>query len=99
MTPLTALETEDAVVNSTSSSVTTPPPTRRRRWAQLMIDLKDTLLLRIRSRNISARERHALHKEIASDPEAERAVERILAANPHLRRKAHDQGAISDKHG
>lgn len=100
MTLSSVNEVEDLTVDTTPPEPThdPAPPVQRTRPIQILIDVKDALLLRIRSRKLTDRERRKLHEDTANDPEVLRALERTLAAHPQFRRKASGSG-ISDKHG
>lgn len=102
MRPLPVIEVENAAVDSMPDPVPSQksaPITRRAGVLQILIDVKDALLLKMRSRKLTERERRQLHQDIAKDPEVERALGRALAAHPQYRRKARNQGGLSDKHG
>jgi len=95
--PVSAIEVEDAALDVEPMPDPSPAP-RGQRALQVLIDAKDAILLRIRSRKLTERERRDLHEGMANDPEVRRALDRTLAANPQFRRKAHDRSGISDKH-
>lgn len=101
MTPPSVIEIEDAVVDSNPDCTPTPnraPDSKRADFLQVLIDAKDAILLRIRSRKLTESERRNLHQDMANDPEVQRALERTLAAHPQFRRKAHDRSDTSDRH-
>jgi hypothetical protein len=96
MTP-SAARAEDPIVDTKGSGL---GEANRKRPGILggLVDVKDAIVLRLRSRGLTEGQRRQLHDELAKDPEIERALERALAANPQLQRKGQEPGAVSDRH-
>lgn len=72
-------------------------------WARhvmrLLTEAKETIMLRLLSRNLSAEERRKIQAEVAKDPKVDKALRETLTARPQFRRKASGGGGIQGRPG
>lgn len=79
-----------------ADAVNSGPIHQKGRLMQLLLDCKDALVFRIRSRKLTERQRRKIHEDTVDDPEVQQALERTLAAHPQFRRKASKGGGVPD---
>ena len=66
---------------------------------RFVMDAKDALLLRMRSRKLTEAERRGFHDDVANDPAVQRALERTLADHPQFRRSEREQRDVPGNNG